>query len=100
MNGKKRVLLTGGAGYIGAHTAVELIRLGYDTVLIDDFSKSDKTLLQGIETITGKKLNFFEGDCRDSQFLAELLNHNKFDSVSQSAPYESICDAVRQPLLY
>src|SRR5258706_11713296 len=100
MRSKKRILLTGGAGYIGANTAVELIRLGYDTVLIDDFSKSDKTLLQGIETITGKKLIFFEGDCRDSQFLAKLFNQNKFDSVIHFAAYKSVGESVREPLLY
>ncbi len=61
---KKKILLTGAAGYIGAHTAVELIRVGYETVLIDDFSRSNDTLLSGIEKITGKKPSFFKGDCK------------------------------------
>src|SRR5882762_7218283 len=100
MSSKKRILLTGGAGYIGAHTVVELIQLGYDTLLIDDFSKSDKTLLQGIEKITGKKPNFVEGDCRDSEFLAQLFNQNKFDSVIHFAAYKSVGESVREPLLY
>jgi len=100
MSIKKRILLTGGAGYIGAHTVVELIQLGYDTLLIDDFSKSDKTLLQGIEKITGKKPNFVEGDCRDSEFLAQLFNQNKFDSVIHFAAYKSVGESVREPLLY
>ncbi len=100
MNSKKRVLLTGGAGYIGAHTAVELIQLGYDTMLIDDFSKSDKTLLQGVEKITGRKPNFLEGDCRDSQFLGKLFSQNKFDSVIHFAAYKSVGESVKEPLLY
>ncbi len=54
MSSKKRILLTGGAGYIGAHTVVELIAAGYDPVVIDNFSKSDKTLLDGIKKITEK----------------------------------------------
>jgi len=100
MNSKKRVLITGGAGYIGAHTAVELIQLGYNTVLIDDFSKSDRTLLQGIEKITGGKPNFIEGDCRDSQFLAKLFNQNKFDIVIHFAAYKSVGESVSEPLSY
>jgi len=100
MSDKKRILLTGGAGYIGAHTAVELIQLGYDTVLIDDFSKSDKTLLEGIERITGKKPVFFEGDCRDMQFLEKLFSQNKFDSVIHFAAYKSVGESVREPLAY
>src|SRR6267154_1335359 len=100
MSNKKRILLTGGAGYIGAHTAAELIQLGYDTLLIDDFSKSDKTLLQGIEKITGQKPNFMEGDCRDSQFLAKLFHQNKIDSVIHFAAYKSVGESVTEPLLY
>jgi UDP-glucose 4-epimerase len=100
MSSKKRILLTGGAGYIGAHTAVELIQLGYDTVLIDDFSKSDKTLLIGIEKITGKKPSFFEGDCKDPQFLEKIFNENKFASVIHFAAYKSVGESVREPLAY
>jgi len=100
MSNKKKILLTGGAGYIGSHTAVELIQLGYDAVLIDDFSKSDKTLLQGIEKITGKKPNFFEGDCKDSKFLERLFSQNKFDSVIHFAAYKSVGESVNEPLFY
>ena len=56
---KKKILVTGGAGYIGAHTVVELINAGYDPVIVDNFSKSDRTLLEGMEKITGKKPNFY-----------------------------------------
>ena len=57
MNSKK-ILVTGGAGYIGAHTVVELINAGYEPVIVDNLSRSDRTLLDGIEKITGKKTSF------------------------------------------
>jgi len=100
MSNKKKILLTGGAGYIGAHTAVELIQLGYETVLMDDFSKSDKTLLLGVEKITGQKPVFFEGDCKDSQFLEKLFKQNKFDCIIHFAAYKSVGESVSEPLLY
>ncbi len=100
MNGKKKILLTGGAGYIGAHTAVELIGQGYETVLIDDFSKSDQTLLAGIEKITGKKPVFFQGDCCDAKFLEKIFNENSVDSVIHFAAYKSVSESVENPLMY
>lgn len=100
MSTKKKILLTGGAGYIGAHTAVELIQQGFNTVLIDDFSKSDRTLLPGIEKITGQKINFSEGDCRNLAFLEKLFEREKFDSVIHFAAYKSVNESVREPLMY
>ena len=96
----KKILLTGGAGYIGAHTAVEFIRQGFDIVLIDDFSKSDQTLLKGIEEITGKKINFFQGDCKDELFLNKLFDREKFDCIIHFAAYKSVNESVREPLMY
>ncbi|GHM99744.1 UDP-glucose 4-epimerase [Cytophagales bacterium WSM2-2] len=97
---KKEILLTGGAGYIGAHTAVELIQQGFGVTLIDDFSKSDRTLLSGIEKITGKKNSFFEGDCKDKDFLRKLFAQKKFDSVIHFAAYKSVGESVQKPLMY
>ena len=65
----KKILVTGGAGYIGAHTVVELINAGYEPVIVDNLSRSDRTLLDGIEKITGKKAAFYQGDCCDKKFL-------------------------------
>ena len=96
----KKVLLTGGAGYIGAHTATELLQSGYDVVLVDNFSKSDDTLLKGIEKILDKKPVFFEGDCKDAQFLKKIFSQNKFDSVIHFAAYKSVSESVREPLAY
>jgi len=97
---KKKILLTGGAGFIGSHTAVELMQLDYDVVLIDDFSKSNRTLLDGIEKIMGRAPIFFEGDCKDVKFLEKIFGSNKFDSVIHFAAYKSVGESVKKPLLY
>lgn len=98
---KKRILVTGGAGYIGAHTAVELISAGYEPVIIDNFSKSDRTLLDGMEKITGSKPNFHEGDCLDEDFLQRVFKTGgPFSCVLHFAAYKSVGESVQQPLMY
>jgi len=97
---KKKIMLTGGAGYIGAHTAVELINQGFEPFLIDNFSKSDRTLLKGVETIVNRKIVFLEGDCRDAVFLNTLFSKNKFDSVIHFAAYKSVKESVIHPMKY
>jgi UDP-glucose 4-epimerase len=97
----KKVLVTGGAGYIGAHTVVELIKTGYHPVLIDDFSKSDSTLLKGIEKITGKNPDFHEGNCADPDFLKSIFSsHGPFSCVLHFAAYKSVGESVEQPVMY
>lgn len=97
----KKVLVTGGAGYIGAHTVVELIESGYEPVIVDDLSKSDRTLLEGIEAITSKKVNFFQGDCGDEAFLKGVFEWaGPFSAVMHFAAYKSVGESVEQPLEY
>ena len=96
-----KVLVTGGAGYIGAHTVVELIEAGYEPVIVDNLSKSDRTLLQGIEKITSKKVPFFLGDCADEAFLKNVFETaGPFKAVMHFAAYKSVGESVAQPLEY
>ena len=97
----KKILVTGGAGYIGAHTVVELIQAGYDVVIIDDLSKSDRTLLNGIKSITGKESPFMEGDCCDKKFMTDVFHQaGPFSSVLHFAAYKSVRESEENPLMY
>lgn len=100
MNSKK-VLVTGGAGYIGAHTVVELINAGFDPVIVDNLSRSDRTLLDGIEKVTGSKTNFYEGDCADKKFMTRVFESaGPFSSVLHFAAYKSVGESEEKPLIY
>lgn len=97
----KKILITGGAGYIGAHTVVEVAMAGYEPVIVDDLSKSNKTLLVGIEKIIGKKPVFFEGSCCDKKFLTEVFKRSgPFNTVMHFAAYKSVGESVSKPLEY
>jgi UDP-glucose 4-epimerase len=97
----KKILVTGGAGYIGSHTVVELINAGYEPVVIDNFIFSDGALIPGIEEITGKKVNFHKGDCRDKEFLTNLFNtQGPIEGVIHFAALKSVGESVQKPLLY
>jgi len=101
MTAIKKILVTGGAGYIGAHTVVELINSGYETVIVDNLSRSDRTLLDGIGKITGKKLSFFEGDCADKEFLTSVFKKSAgISAVMHFAAYKSVSESVQEPLDY
>ncbi|NOS56623.1 MAG: UDP-glucose 4-epimerase GalE [Cyclobacteriaceae bacterium] len=100
MANSKKVLLTGGAGYIGSHTAVELIQQGFDVVVLDDFSRSEKRMVDGIERITGRKVVCYQGSCTDEKFLDTVFSKENFDSVIHFAAYKSVNESVQQPLLY
>ena len=98
---KKKVLVTGGAGYIGAHTVVELINAGYDPVIVDNLSRSDRTLLDGIEEITGIEPTFREADCLDEKFMNEIFqSEGPFSCVLHFAAFKSVGESVQKPLDY
>jgi UDP-glucose 4-epimerase len=98
---QKKILVTGAAGYIGAHTVVELHNAGYLPILVDNFSKSDKTLLAGIEAITGRAFPFHEGDCTDVQFLEGIFReHKSFACILHFAAFKSVGESVANPLFY
>lgn len=97
----KRILVTGGTGYIGSHTAVELIGAGYDVVIIDNLSNSDRSVLDGIEAITGVRPDFVEGDCTDATTVEALFE--KYDDIVgiiNFAASKAVGESVEKPLLY
>lgn len=97
----QKVLVTGGAGYIGAHTVVELIQAGYEPVIIDDLSKSDVTLLKGIEELTGKKPPFYKGNCGEIDFVKDVFKKEPgIKCVLHFAAYKSVGESVQFPLMY
>ena len=73
---KTKILVTGGTGYIGSHTTVELQNAGYDVVIIDNLSNSNESVLDGIESITGIRPAFVKGDCTDIETLRRLFREN------------------------
>ena len=81
MNSTNHVLVTGGAGYIGSHTVVELIEAGNKVTIVDNLERSEYKIIEGVETITGTKIDFHRIDCLDSEALSKLFSDNKFSSI-------------------
>ena len=94
------VLVTGGAGYIGSHTCVELLNAGYQVVVADNLSNSKKTSIQRIEEITGKSLDFHQVDLLDEEKLKSLFEQYEFQSVIHFAGFKAVGESVEKPLMY
>jgi len=94
------VLVTGGAGYIGSHTCIELIKAGFEPVIIDNLSNSKLVVLDRIETITGKRPAFMEGDILDSAFLDAVFAQYSFAAVMHFAGLKAVGESVQKPLWY
>ncbi len=94
------ILITGGAGYIGSHTLVELLSANYDVVVIDNLCNSNIESLKRVETITGKKIPFYEVDIRDQVGLEELFAQHEFDSVIHFAGLKAVGESTQIPLTY
>lgn len=94
------VLVTGGAGYIGSHTVVELLEKGREVVIIDDFSNSKKSVLDAIKEITKKTFKFYEGSYLDRELLEKIFEENKIDSVINFAGFKAVGESVQKPLEY
>ncbi len=97
---KKNILVTGGAGFIGSHTVVELINAGYRPVIIDNFSNSDKSVLNRLQQITNHKITCYTRDFQDQAFLAEIFQKESIDGVVHFAAYKAVGESVEQPLKY
>lgn len=101
MTQKTKILVTGGTGYIGSHTSVELINAGYDVVIIDNLSNSNREVLDGIEAITGVRPAFVEGDCTDIDTLRRLFtDYPGIKGIINFAASKAVGESVHKPLLY
>ena len=94
------IMVTGGCGYIGSHTCVQLINSGYEPVIVDNLYNSKKVVLDRIEKITGKKPKFYEGDVRDRPFLDRIFQENQIESVIHFAALKAVGESVHKPLEY
>ena len=94
------VLVTGGAGFIGSHTVVELLQAGYEVVIIDNFSNSSPLVLSRIEEITGKRPLLIEGDIRDRALLDDVFKQHEIDAVVHFAGLKAVGESVQKPLEY
>src|SRR5215510_10484467 len=94
------IFVTGGAGYIGSHTCVELLNAGCDVTVFDNFCNSHPEAVARVERITGKKLRLVRGDIRDHQALAEALRESEASAVIHFAGLKAVGESVTQPLAY
>ncbi len=94
------VLVTGGAGYIGSHTCVELLNNGYDVIVMDNLYNSNEKAIERIEKITGKKVTFYKTDMLDKPAVEKIFQNEKIDSVIHFAGFKAVGESVRKPLEY
>ena len=95
-----KILVTGGTGFIGSHTCVELLDAGYDVVIIDNLSNSKKEVVGYIENITNKKVSFYENDVCDKEALRTIFKKHKIDAIIHFAGYKAVGESVSKPLMY
>lgn len=96
----KKIFVTGCTGFIGSHTCVELLDAGYEVVGLDNFSNSKKEVLDKIKEITGKEINFYEGNMLNKDLLMKIFNENDISCVIDFAAYKSVGDSVSKPIEY
>ena len=95
-----KVLLTGGLGYIGSHTAVQLLNADYEVVIVDNLSNSNLSVKGKIEKITGKKVVFYKYDMRNERLLRKIFEQNKIDAVIHFAGLKAVGESVQKPIEY
>ena len=94
------ILVTGGAGYIGSHTTVELLAAGHEVIILDDFSNSSPKVLDRLKTITSKNIAFYEGSILDKPFLNKIFKENNIEAVIHFAAFKAVGESVKEPLKY
>ena len=95
-----KILVTGGAGYIGSHTCVELLNEGYEVVIVDNLDNSNAKAVDRIEQITGKKVTFYEKDIRDREAMNDIFGREKPECVIHFAGLKAVGESVQKPLEY
>ena len=94
------ILVTGGAGYIGSHTTIELLANGYEVIIVDNFYNSHPEVLKRIKELSGKDFKFYELDILDKEGLKKVFSENKIDAVIHFAGYKAVGESVAKPLMY
>lgn len=94
------ILITGGAGYIGSHTAVALVESGFEPIIIDNFSNSDVSVLKGLKNILGRELTYYEGDCNDRALMEKIFSENAIKGVIHFAAFKAVGESTKLPLNY
>ena len=95
-----KILVTGGAGYIGTHTCVELLNAGFEIVVLDNFSNSKPEALENVKKITGKDIKLYEGNMIDRNILEKIFTENEIDAVIDFAAYKAVGESVQKPVEY
>lgn len=95
-----KILVTGGCGYIGSHTCVELLNNGYEVIIVDNLSNSKEDVIEKIETITNKKVKFYNIDLRDENKLIKVFEENNIEAVIHFAGLKAVGESVLKPLMY
>lgn len=95
-----KILVTGGAGFIGSHTVVSLIEAGYEPVIIDNFANSAPSALEGIAEIIGKQVPFYKGDCNDAVLMRRIMETEAIQGVIHFAAHKAVGESVANPLKY
>ena len=94
------ILVTGGAGYIGSHTCIEMQNAGYDVIVIDNLDNSSSESLARVEKITGKAVKFYEEDVRNKEALRQIFKENEIEAVIHFAGLKAVGESVREPIMY
>lgn len=94
------ILTTGGAGYIGSHTCIELTKAGYDVIVVDNLDNSSEKSLERVEKIVGKKIKFYKEDVRDREAMRRIFTENKIDAVIHFAGLKAVGESVAKPIEY
>ncbi|MBL4707165.1 MAG: NAD-dependent epimerase/dehydratase family protein, partial [Flavobacteriales bacterium] len=98
---RKKIIVTGGAGFIGSHTVVELLANGYDPIIIDNLSNSQQSMLEGIQQITGVRLKFYNIDCKNQEAVYKVfMLERDVVGLIHFAAYKSVSESGRDPIKY